>query len=58
MVELTFVQFMVAFFMGLSAVSIFLWAVLSGMFINVEDVKYRAYRAEVRDDAPRDATTS
>ena len=58
MVELTFVQFMVAFFMGLSAVSIFLWAVLSGMFINVEDVKYRAYRAEVRDDYPRDTTTS
>jgi|KNS12BottometaT_FD_k123_15615_3 nitrogen fixation-related uncharacterized protein len=58
MVELTFVQFMVAFFMGLSAVSIFLWAVLSGMFINVEDVKYRAYRAEVRDDDPRDTTTS
>lgn len=58
MVELTFVQFMVAFFMGLSAVSVFLWAVLSGMFINVEDVKYRAYRAEVRDDDPRDTTTS
>ena len=58
MVELTFVQFMVAFFMGLSAVSIFLWAVLSGMFINVEDVKYQAYRAEVRDDDPRDTTTS
>jgi len=58
MVELTFVQFMVAFFMGLSAVSIFLWAVLSGMFINVEDVKYRAYRTEVRDDDPRDTTTS
>ena len=58
MVELTFVQFMVAFFMGLSAVSIFLWAVLSGMFINVEDVKYRAYRAEVRDDDPRYTTTS
>jgi len=56
-VELTFVQFMVAFFMGLGALSIFLWAVLSGLFIDVEEVKYRAYRAEVRDDEPADTTT-
>lgn len=56
MAELTFMQFLVALFMGLSALCVFLWAVLSGEFINVEAIKYKAYRAEVRDDDPRDAT--
>lgn len=50
MAELTLVQFLVALFMGLGAVSVFIWAVLSGLFTNVEDIKYRAYRAEVNDD--------
>lgn len=50
MVELTFVQFLVALFMSLGALCVFIWAVLSGLFTNVEDVKYRAYRAEVQDD--------
>ncbi len=50
MAELTFVQFLVALFMSLGALCIFVWAVLSGLFLNVEDVKFRAYRAEVRDD--------
>lgn len=54
MIELTFVQFIVALFMGLAAVCVFIWAVLSGMFNNVEDIKYRAYRAEVRDDEQDD----
>jgi len=58
MVEVTFVQFLVALFMGLGGLSIFIWGVLSGMFTNVEEIKYRAYRAEVRDDDPRDATAS
>lgn len=55
MAELTFVQFLVALFMSLGALCIFVWAVLSGLFLNVEDVKYRAYRAEVRDDESTDA---
>lgn len=50
MIDLTLVQFLVALFMGLAAVSVFVWAVLSGMFKDVEDIKYRAYRAEVNDD--------
>jgi len=54
MAELTLMQFLVALFMGLSAVSIFIWAVLSGMFKDVEDIKYRAYRAEVNDDGEED----
>lgn len=50
MAELTLLQFVVALFMGLGAVCVFVWGVLSGMFEDVEAVKYRAYRAEVIDD--------
>lgn len=50
MEEMTFVQFMVAFFMSLGAVCLFIWGVLSGLFNDVEAIKYKAYRAEVTDD--------
>ena len=50
MLELTLGQFAVALCMSLAAVCIFIWAVLSGMFRNVEDIALRAYRAEVADD--------
>ncbi len=57
MAELTFIQFVVALCMSLGALCIFIWAVLSGLFVNVEDVKYRAYRAEVRDDERQSDTS-
>ena len=50
MEEMTFIQFMVAFFMSLGAVCLFIWGVLSGLFNDVEAIKYKAYRAEVTDD--------
>ena len=50
MEALTLLQFTVAFLMGLGAVCVFVWGVLSGLFEDVEAVKYRAYRAEVNDD--------
>jgi cbb3-type cytochrome oxidase maturation protein len=50
MAELTFVQFLVALFMGLGTVCVFIWAVLSGQFRDVEAIKYKAYRSEVKDD--------
>ncbi len=50
MVELTFIQFLVALCMSLGAVCLFVWAVLSGLFEDVEAIKYKAYRAEVNDD--------
>jgi nitrogen fixation-related uncharacterized protein len=50
MAELTFIQFLVATFMSLGAVCLFIWAVLSGLFNDVESIKYQAYRAEVNDD--------
>lgn len=51
MEELTLVQFLVALLMSLGAVCLFIWAVLSGLFNDVEAAKFAAYRAEV----PRDA---
>lgn len=54
MAELTFLQFLVALLMGLGALCVFVWAVLSGLFTDVEDIKYRAYRAEVNDDERKD----
>jgi nitrogen fixation-related uncharacterized protein len=50
MAELTFVQFLVAALMSLGGVCLFIWGVLSGMFNDVEEIKYKAYRAEVNDD--------
>lgn len=50
MAELTFIQFLVALCMSMGAVFLFIWGVLSGLFNDVEAVKYRAYRAEVNDD--------
>jgi nitrogen fixation-related uncharacterized protein len=50
MEALTLLQFTVAFLISLAAMFVFVWGVLSGMFEDVEAVKYRAYRAEVNDD--------
>jgi cbb3-type cytochrome oxidase maturation protein len=51
--ELTLGQFLVSLCMSLAGLCIFIWAVLSGMFRNVEDIAVRAYRAEVGDDEQR-----
>ena len=50
MIEVTMVQFLVALFMSMGAVCVFIWAVLSGLFTDVEEIKYKAYRAEVSED--------
>jgi nitrogen fixation-related uncharacterized protein len=52
MAELTLLQFMVALCMSLAALFLFVWAVLSGLFVDVEAIKHKAYRTEVRDDEP------
>jgi cbb3-type cytochrome oxidase maturation protein len=54
MAKLTFVQFLVALSMSLGAVCLFIWAVLSGMFNDVEDIAYRTYRREVQNDERND----
>jgi nitrogen fixation-related uncharacterized protein len=50
MFELTAIQFLVALFMGLGAVCVFIWAALSGSFTNVEDIAEEVYRREVESD--------
>jgi nitrogen fixation-related uncharacterized protein len=52
MLELTLVQFLVALFMSLGALCLFVWGALSGSFKDVESIKYQAYRTEVNDDEP------
>ena len=44
------VQFLVALFMSMGAVCVFIWAVLSGLFTDVEEIMYKAYHAEVSED--------
>ena len=46
MIEATMIQFFVALFMSLGAVCIFVWAVLSGLFTDVEEIKYNAEVSE------------
>lgn len=50
MIELTITQFIVAFCMSMGALCFFIWAVLSGLFVDVEDIKFRVYNREVSDD--------
>ena len=50
MIDVTMIQFFVALLMNLGAVCIFIWAVLSGLFTDVEEIKMRAYRTEVSKD--------
>jgi len=52
MAELTLLQFLVALCMSLAALFVFVWAVLSGLFVDVEAIKHKAYQTEVRDDEP------
>lgn len=49
MEEMTAIQFLVALFMSLGGVCMFIWAALSGQFAGVENAKYRAFRTEVVD---------
>lgn len=50
MLEYTLLQFLVALFMSLGGLCVFVWAVLSGQFNRIEDPKYKAYRTEVPAD--------
>lgn len=53
MLEHTLLQFLVAVFMSLGGVSVFIWAVLSGQFNGVEDPKFQAYRKEVPENGEK-----
>lgn len=48
--EVVFYEFLIALFMGIGALSILAWSVLSGHFEETEDVKYRILERDKRDD--------
>lgn len=44
--QITFFEFLVAFFMGLSALAFFLWAIMVGAFRDVEGIKHQVMEVE------------
>ncbi len=52
MLENTLLQFLVAAFMSLGGVCVFIWAVLSGQFNRIEEPKYRVFEMERKDHDP------
>jgi cbb3-type cytochrome oxidase maturation protein len=42
--------FLIALTMGLGALGIFIWAILSGQMDDAEDVKYRVLEQEMNDE--------
>jgi cbb3-type cytochrome oxidase maturation protein len=48
--ETVFYEFLIALCMGLGALCIFIWAVLSGHFEETEDIKHRILRRETGDE--------
>jgi len=47
MEQLVFLQFLVALSMGLAGVCFFVWAALSGLFKDIESIKYDMLRREL-----------
>ena len=47
MERLVFLQFLVALCMSLAAVCFFVWATLSGLFRDIESIKYDMLRREL-----------
>ncbi len=53
MIEKTILYgFLISLSMGLGALGIFVWAVLSGQMYDTEDVKYRILEREMEDGQP------
>lgn len=44
--QITFLEFLVAFCMGLSALAFFFWAIMVGAFRDVEGIKYQVMEVE------------
>ncbi|HWJ36677.1 MAG TPA: cbb3-type cytochrome oxidase assembly protein [Steroidobacteraceae bacterium] len=58
--DITFYMFFSAFLMSMSAWCIFLWAVRTGQFRDVEETKYQLWpkeSADVNQSAPKPANT-
>jgi cbb3-type cytochrome oxidase maturation protein len=57
--DITFYMFFSAFLMSMSAWCIFLWAIRTGQFRDVEETKYQLWpkeRADMDESAPRSAS--
>ena len=55
--DVTFYLFFISFLVSLSAWCIFLWAVRTGQFRDVEDIKYQVWPRAVDDsDSEQDAS--
>jgi len=48
--EVVFFEFLIALFMGIGALSILLWSILSGHYEEMEDAKYRMLERELEDE--------
>ncbi len=48
--RIVLLEFLVALCMGLGALSIFIWAVLSGQMEDTEEIKYRILEGEIEDE--------
>ncbi len=60
MMDITFYQFFVALLVSFAAWCVFLWAIRTGQFRDVEDIKYQVWPSpgEPSEDAGRDASPS
>jgi cbb3-type cytochrome oxidase maturation protein len=47
--EVVFYEFLISLFMGIGALSILIWSILSGHFEEMEDAKYRMLERERED---------
>jgi len=43
-------EFLIAFFMGIGALAIFIWAVMENQLSDTEDIKYRVLEREMDDE--------
>ena len=48
--EVVFYEFLISLFMGIGALSILIWSILSGHFEEMEDAKYRMLEREREDE--------
>jgi cbb3-type cytochrome oxidase maturation protein len=56
MLDITFYQFFVALLVSIAAWCIFLWAIRTGQFRDVEDIKYQVWPSQGEEKGSADET--
>ena len=56
MLDITFYQFFVALLVSIAAWCIFLWAIRTGQFRDVEDIKYQVWPSQGEEKVAADET--